>query len=251
MMHENLGLIINRQIRMDRMQHFLVTNFPADFHILETANANAYLCPLYLYSDEQDMFSHEEAQEKKSNLNPKLVKSLTAAYGTELSPEEIFYYIYGVLYSNIYRNKYAEFLKIDFPRVPFTKDYELFSRIGKYGSELVKLHLMKSAELNNPIVKFQGGGDNQIEKPRYSEKDKRVYINNDQYFEGIEKEVWQYQIGGYQVLDKWLKDRKGRKLSLDDIKHYCEIATALKKTMEIQEEIDNLYLDVERETLDG
>jgi predicted helicase len=190
------------------------------------------------------MFSRE-TQERKPNLNPELVELLAEAYGKEPMPEEIFHYIYAVLYSNIYRSKYAEFLKIDFPRVPFTEDYELFNRMGKYGGKLVDLHLLKSPELNNPIAKFQGIGDYHIEKPKYDENEKRVYINNAQYFEEIKKEVWEYQIGGYQVLDKWLKDRKGWKLSLEDMKHYCQIATALEKTIEVQEEIDNLYLNIE------
>lgn len=144
MMHENLGLIINRQIRMDKIQHFLATNLPADLHILETANASAYLCPLYLHPNKQDMFS-QESQERKPNLNPKLIESLAEVYRKEPTPEEIFYYIYGILYSNVYRSKYAEFLKIDFPKVPFTRNYELFTTIGKYGSKLVDLHLMKAA----------------------------------------------------------------------------------------------------------
>jgi predicted helicase len=194
------------------------------------------------------MFS-QESRERKPNLNLKLIESLAEAHGKEPTPEEIFYYIYAVLYSNIYRNKYAEFLRIDFPKVPFTRNYELFSTIGKYGSKLVDLHLMKSAELNNPIVRFQGGGDYGVRKVRYEGKGKQVYINDSQYFEGIEREVWEYQIGGYQVLDKWLKDRKGRKLSLDDIKHYCQIATALEETIEIQRDIDNIYLDIEVQLL--
>jgi len=239
-------LIINRQIRMDKIQHFLATNLPADLHILETANASAYLCPLYLHPNKQDMFS-QESQERKPNLNPKLIESLAEVYRKEPTPEEIFYYIYGILYSNVYRSKYAEFLKIDFPKVPFTRNYELFTTIGKYGSKLVDLHLMKAAELNNPIVKFQGGGDYRVRRVRYEEKGKQVYINDSQYFEGIEREVWEYQIGGYQVLGKWLKDRE--KLSLDDIKHYCQIATALEETIEIQRDIDNIYLDTEKDTI--
>jgi len=248
MVKENLGLVSTRFVFRKEygFHHTFVTEKILDINQIQSPGT-AQLFPLCLYPDKGDMFSQQESPGGKPNLNPKLVKSLTGAYGREPTPEEIFYYIYGVLYSNVYRTKYAEFLKTDFPRVPFAKDYELFSRMGKYGSELVDLHLLKSAELNNPIAKFQGSGDNQVEKPRYDED--RVYINNDQYFEGIEKEVWEYQIGGYQVLDKWLKDRKGRKLSLDDIKHYCQIATALKKTIEVQEEIDNLYLSVEKETV--
>jgi len=249
MMNENLGLIINRQVRMDKIQHFLATNLPTDFHILETANASAYLCPLYLYPIKGDMFSREEAQGRKANLNPKLVESLAEAYGKEPTPEEIFYYIYGALYSNIYRSKYAEFLKFDFPRVPFTKSHGLFRRMAKYGRQLVELHSLKSAGLSNPIAKFQGSGNYRVETSRYNEKEKRVYINDDQYFEGIGKEVWEYQIVGYQVLDKWLKDRKGSKLSLEDIKHYCQVVTALKRTTKVQKEIDNIYPDIEKETV--
>jgi len=250
MMKDNLGLITVRQVAEGVFNHAFVSNTIIDSRITLSNKGIGFLFPLYLYPSKEDMFSHQEAPGEKPNLNPKLVKSLTAAYSREPSPEEIFYYIYGAFYSNTYRNKYAEFLKIDFPRVPFTKDYELFSKIGKYGKQLVSLHLLKSAELNNPIAKFEGSGDNQVEKPKYDEMERRVYINNNQYFEGIEKEVWDYQIGGYQVIDKWLKGRKGQKLSLEEIKHYCQITTALKKTMEVQQKIDSLYADIEKETIE-
>jgi predicted helicase len=115
--------------------------------------------------------------------------------------------------------------------VPFTKDFELFKKLGEIGKRLADLHLMKLDELNNPIVKFQGSGGNQVEKRKYDEGEERVYINKTQYFEGIEKDVWEYQIGGYQVLDKWLKDRKGRVLSLEDIKHYRKVVTVIRKPM--------------------
>jgi len=245
-MKDNVGLLVPRQVATN-FRHVFCTTCITNFNVLDTAGrfGSGFLFPLYLYTDKGDMFSQQEAQKRKPNLNPKLVKSSTEAYGKEPTPEEIFCYIYGILYSNVYRSKYTEFLKTDFPKVPFTRNYELFSTIGKYGSKLVDLHLMKSAELNNPIVKFQGGGDYGIGKVRYEEKGKQVYINDSQYFEGIERKVWEYQIGGYQVLNKWLKDRKGRKLSLDDIKHYCQIATALEETIEIQRDIDNIYLDIE------
>jgi hypothetical protein len=243
MMHENLALISVRQVAEGVFNHAFVTNAIIESRITLSNKGIGFLFPLYLYSDKGDMFSDEEAKERKPNLNPKLIESLAEVYRKEPTPEEILCYIYGILYSNVYRSKYAEFLKIDFPKVPFTKDYELFSTIGKYGSKLVDLHLMKSAELDNPIAKFQGSGDYQVKKPKYNEKEKRVYINDDQYFEGIGREVWQYQIGGYQVLYKWLKDRE--ELSLDDIKHYCQIATALEKTIEIQRDIDKIYPDIE------
>lgn len=236
---DNLGLVIKKRHKDREYHHVCVADALVDKNYL---SGQTYIFPLYLYPAEGDMF-----KERKPNLNPKVTKSLAEVYRKEPTPEEIFYYIYGILYSNIYRSKYAEFLKIDFPKVPFTRNYELFNTIGKYGSKLVDLHLMKAAELNNPIAKFQGSGDYQVKKPKYNEKEKRVYINDDQYFEGIEREVWEYQIGGYQVLDKWLNDRE--KLSLDDIKHYCQIATALEKTIEIQRDIDNIYLDIEVQLL--
>ncbi|MCK4387270.1 MAG: N-6 DNA methylase [Dehalococcoidia bacterium] len=250
MMRENLGLLTCRQNTLGFHHAFICENIVESCVVSNKTREISYLFPLYLYLGKGDMFNQEETRRRKPNLNLKLVESLAEAYGKEPTPEEIFYYIYSILYSNIYRSKYAEFLKIDFPRVPFTKDHELFNRIGKCGSKLVDLHLMKSAELNNPITKFQGSGDNQVEKPTYHKEDNRVYINDDQYFERIEKEVWEYQIGGYQVLDKWLKDRKGRKLSLEEIKHYCQITTALKKTMEVQQKIDSLYADIEKETIE-
>jgi len=172
------------------------------------------------------------------------------AYTVKTKADAIFNYIYGIFYSNFYRTKYAEFLKMDFPRVPITINHELFTRLGGLGKKLIDLHLMKSKELKKPDAKFQGKGDNTVEKPIYDEKTNRLYINKTQFFEGIEKNVWEYYIGGYQVLPKWLKYRKGMKLSLDDIKHYCKVVTALKRTIEIQKEIDEIYPAVEKEIIE-
>jgi phage-related minor tail protein len=120
--------------------------------------------------------------------------------------------------------------------------------MAELGSHLVELHLLKSKELENPVARFRGEGENKVEKVRYGET--CVRINNEQFFEGVKPEVWEYQIGGYQVCDKWLKDRKGRKLSLEDIKHYCKIVTALEKTIAVQKEIDKLYRRVEETVID-
>lgn len=163
-----------------------------------------------------------------------------------MSPEEIFYYIYAVLYSNIYRKKYQEFLKRDFPRVPFTSNYEVFRTLYEFGRQLVDLHLLKPDVLSKPTARFYGEDGGYIEKRDYKEREKRVYINGSQYFQDIEPNIWNYYIGGYQVLDKWLKDRKGNSLSSDDIKHYCKIVTAISKTIEIQKQIDKFYPEVEK-----
>jgi predicted helicase len=162
-----------------------------------------------------------------------------------------------VLYSNTYRTKYAEFLKIDFPRIPFTNDYDVFVKMSALGKRLVDLHLLQSSELDPPIAKFQGAGDSAVNKVALNlmkrisdykglnERGNRVYINDTQYFEGVTKEVFEYQIGGYQVLSKWLKDRKGRYMTLEDSIAYSKIATSISKTIEIQKEINLLYPSVE------
>ncbi|MCL0085643.1 hypothetical protein M1N69_05805, partial [Thermodesulfovibrionales bacterium] len=256
MRQKNLGLITRRQMLPSRPCNYVfVSNFMISDGVIRSDNKGGEsLFPLYLYPDtsKKDIFSHLASGERKPNLSSELLKSLAASYGKEPTPEEIFYYIYAVLYSNTYRTKYAEFLKIDFPRIPFAGSYDIFKKIGKYGKLLTDLHLMKSEELGAPIAKFQGRADNRIEKgfPRYNEEEGRAYISKTQYFEGIEKEVWTYQIGGYQVLDKWLKDRKEKILSLEDIKHYCQITTTLKRTIEIQKDIDELYLEVEKEIIE-
>jgi len=240
MMNKNLAFLTMRQVSLDEdYTHFLISEFIVDNRTFLSSKGILQLFPLYLYKN----------SEKTPNILPTLLKELKAKYDNEVGAEEILYYIYAVSYSNIYRTKYAEFLKIDFPKVPFTTDYDLFIKMARLGKKLVDLHLMKSDELNIPVAKFQGDGDNIVRKPVYDEKRGRVYINKTQYFEGIKENVWKYQIGGYQVLDKWLKDRKGRKLSLEEIKHYCKVVTALKKTMEIQEEIDKLYPGVEKEII--
>lgn len=263
-----MGLVSVRQVAEGIFNHAFVTDNIIESRVTLSNKGIAFLFPLYLYSDTDKketgnpnkkrslgstMMLFEPKAEytiKKPNLSPQLVERLTCQYKKTPSPEEIFYYIYAVLYSNIYRTKYAEFLKIDFPKIPFTKDYKLFSKVAEYGKRLVDLHLLKSVELDSPVAKFQGDGDERVEKLRYDGGEKCVYVNRSRYFEGITKEVWEYQIGGYQVCSKWLKDRKGRRLFLDDIKHYCKIVTSLQKTMEIQKVIDNIYPEAEKETIE-
>ncbi len=249
MMQENLGLVTVRQVAEGIFDHVFVTGNIIESRVTLSNKGIAFLFPLYVYPDtnKKDLFSQaKKPNERQPNINPELFATLSEVYKKEPTPEEVFYYIYAILYSNIYRTKYAEFLRIDFPRIPFTKDYKLFSKMAEYGRKLVDLHLLKSIEFNPPIAKFQGRGDSKVERLRYDEEEKRIYISQAQYFEGITKEVWQYQIGGYQVLNKSLKDRKGERLSLEDIKHYCKVVTSLEKTIEIQKEIDGLYFEVEK-----
>ena len=176
---------------------------------------------------------------------------MAQAYGVEPSLEEIFHYIYAVLYAPAYREKYAEFLRMDFPRVPFTADVKLFRELAVLGERLTALHLLKSSELDPPACRFEGQGDSLVGKDRktglhYDAGEKNVYINAAQHFAPVPEAVWTYQVGGYQVCEKWLKDRRERRLELDDIRTYCRIVTALGLTIAIQAEIDTLYPDIEK-----
>jgi len=215
-----------------------------------------YYFPLYLYptANRDDLFARHESSERKPNLNPAIVAALGEAHGKAPTPEEVFHYIYAVLYAPAYRTKYAEFLKSDFPRIPFTADAKLFKKLATLGEKLVGLHLLKSRDLDPPACRFEGEGNNRVEKDRktglrYDADKKRVWINATQHFAPVPEAVWTYQIGGYQVCEKWLKDRKERRLELDDIRTYCRIVTALGRTIGLQAEIDALYPSAEEDTV--
>ena len=253
MIRDNFGLILPKRVETKiPWSHVLCANVLVE-HVTVSLKTIDYIFPLYLYPDpdQNDLFSHlKESKERKPNINEKIFSALSETYKTKPKPEDIFYYIYAVFYSNTYRSKYAEFLKTDFPRVPFTKDNRLFKKLAEYGKHLADLHLMRSPELDSPVVKFQGTGDKRVDKIKYDKKGERVYINKDQYFEGLKENIWEYRIGGYQVCDKWLKDRKGRILSLNDVKHYCKVATAIKHTINIQKSIDEIYNEAEKKLID-
>jgi hypothetical protein len=257
MLQENMALITPRRVEMEGgWRHALISDQLVE-HVTVSLKTIDYVFPLYLYPEEKKskkrasattmMIFEPEAgyASKKPNIAPELFDKFKESYKKSPSPEQIFFYIYAVLYSNIYRTKYAVFLKSDFPRIPFTPDYRLFIKMAGYGEQLAALHLMKSSVLDTDSARLCAAGDNMIEKLRYDEKRGCLYINANQYFEGIAPEVWTYQIGGYQVCDKWLKDRKGRKLLFEDIQTYCRIVTAIHHTISIQAEIDELYPSIE------
>ncbi|MBO8131978.1 MAG: N-6 DNA methylase [Candidatus Marinimicrobia bacterium] len=249
MLEENIGLTISKQVKASRdWRHCLISELIIESSYVSNKTSEiTYIFPLFLYPDKnkKDIFNQHQ-YEKEPNIPEEIFEKLQSVYGQKPTPEEILYYIYGVFYSNIYRETYAEFLKIDFPRVPFTASHELFKQIAGFGKQLADLHLLKSPDLDPPIAKYQGSGTNdRIEKVIYKESEQRIYINKDKYFEGITPEVWNYHIGGYQVLQKYLKDRRGR--NMDDAPRYCRIITAISKTIEVQEQIDKIYPKVEKE----
>ena len=149
---------------------------------------------------------------------------------------KVFDYIYGVLHSPDYRRTYAQFLKIDFPRIPYPASPDVFAHISEKGGQLRRLHLMEDAAIGDRPYPFKGDGDNVVGKPELT-GDGRVHINPDQYFENVSRIAWEFHIGGYQPAQKWLKDRKGRALDDDDIKHYQKIIKILGETDRIMKEI--------------
>ena len=250
MIKSNIGLLFTRPHSPNYEFSLLVSEIIIDQCAVGNKSAGAgvsYIAPLYLYPDitKDDLFSLVEGDKKRVNIDYRVIPDFIK------SPREMVFYLYAVSYSNIFRRKYSEFLKIDFPRIPFTSDEVIFSKMAKLGKKISDLHLLKSPELDKPICRFIGKGNNRVEKPLYDEKEKMVYINETQYFTDVQPEVWTYHIGGYQVSNKWLKDRKGRILSHEDIRHYCLVVTAISKTIQIQAEIDKLYPNVEKKTLNN
>ena len=166
------------------------------------------------------------------NFDRKLYKRLQelAAHPDNGTPDEIavFDYIYGVLHCPAYRETYAEFLKIDFPRIPWPTSPNEFWDVSARGTELRKLHLMEPAAIGQTTFPFTGEGDNVVDKPRF--EDGRVWINATQYFESAPEVSWGFYIGGYQPAQKWLKDRKGRELGIEDVRHYQRILKILAET---------------------
>ena len=242
MVQGNIGLITPKQFKEE--PGAFVTEHITGHKTVSAYDIN-YLFPLYLYSDKsKGKLSDIKATklERTQNFTPEFLHAVKEALGTEPTPEEIFYYIYAVLYSPTYRKRYEEFLKIDFSRVPLPHDYEKFKNLSELGKELVELHLLRHPSLSETKIGFPVSGSNTVEKVSYDEENRRVYFNKEQYFEGISKAVWEYQIGGYQVMAKYLKDRKKRELSLEEIEHYRRVAKAIERTIEVQGLVDEVYV---------
>ncbi|HOW27339.1 MAG TPA: N-6 DNA methylase [Elusimicrobiota bacterium] len=235
---KNIALIFMRQVALNEgYSHFGVSNAVVDNRTFYSNKGIMAIAPLWLYPQQGDLLA---GTGKEPNLNPKFLKKLKEGLGTIPAPEEIFYYIYAVFHSPTYRERYEEFLKIDFPRVPLTADKKLFKTLAAKGEELASLHLLESPALSRPIAAFNVSGSRDVEKVFYDENKKRIYINKTQYFDSIPSGIWEFQIGGYQVCEKWLKDRKERKLSAEDVRHYQKVVAAIHHTIRLMAEIDDL-----------
>ncbi|EAI0789967.1 DNA methyltransferase [Campylobacter jejuni] len=250
--NENIGLICNRTVSLQTFNHNFITQYIADLHILETGNASAYIFPLYLYpttrskkflKKENPNFNEENFTSKIENFKESFRTFIDEFYKEKFSPEDILGYIYAVLFHKIYREKYFDFLKIDFPKIPFTKDKNTFKNLSKLGLKLVNLHLLKNDELDfnigEALFKDIKNKNFKIQKIKYNKDTKELFINESLYFNKVSPEIYEFKIGGYAVLDKYLKSHKEEDI---DHKHFTLIIQTLDETLKIQDEISKINL---------
>jgi predicted helicase len=266
---ENLGLNYIRPMSSVYNFSIFISNNITDQCSAGNKSAGAgisFIAPLYLYPETNNQQTLGHNQKRIPNLNPDIVKQIADGLGMtftneketesnvcfansdEVRPEfrqsfapiDLLDYIYAVLHSPSYREKYKEFLKIDFPRVPAPTDADQFWKLVRLGGELRQIHLLESPTVEKYITQYPEDGDNIVTKPVY--KNGNVYINDDQYFANVPQVAWNFYIGGYQPAQKWLKDRKGRELNYDDILHYQKMVVALSETDRIMKEIDKIEI---------
>jgi len=266
----NFALISGRQGQaVGNMQWNLsfISNTISDQNIYYRGGGSVF--PLYINLEQQTIEqtidgSTISPQGRTPNLNIEIVNQIAEKLGltftnekdtstssvsaNTFAPIDILDYIYAVLHSPAYREKYKEFLKIDFPRVPYPKDKETFWQLVKLGGEIRQIHLLESPTVEKHITQYPIDGDNVVSKPRFDsaqhdDNKGRVCINDTQYFDNVPQIAWNFYIGGYQPARKWLKDRKGRKLEFDDIFHYQKIIVALSETVRLMKEIDNINIE--------
>jgi predicted helicase len=249
---ENIGLIATRLNRQKSTGYFWISKSIIERHILDTAGDSTSYFPLYIYPEFNGQQTIDQTIVRVPNLKmefvSKISKSLELTFTNEkednsksFAPLDLLDYIYAVLHSPSYREKYKEFLKIDFPRVPYATDADKFWKLVVLGKELREIHLLESPKVEEFLTGYPEEGDNIVGKPTY--KDGSVYINETQYFSNVKEVAWNFYIGGYQPAQKWLKDRKGRELSFDDILHYQKIIVALTETDRIMKEIDEVGVE--------
>jgi predicted helicase len=276
LMKENLAILFKRQCKQVFSYVFLI-NKPCESCTFESAYANNISFPLYLYPNNNAQQTIDQSSSRTPNLNLEIVKEIGDKIGLSFTNEkdttkdtfasiDILDYIYAVLHSPTYREKYKEFLKIDFPRVPYPKDQDTFWKLVKLGGEIRQIHLLESPVVEKFISKYPVTGTNVVGKIKFElsplsispqvekisslegglkEGDQvgKVFINETQYFEDVPEVAWNFYIGGYQPAQKWLKDRKDRELQVDDIRHYLKIIVALTETNRLMKEVDKIEIE--------
>jgi predicted helicase len=257
---DNYCLLASRQQASIGYRHCWVAVAPANDCVISTTSREAnQVFPVYIYPKLNTKAAVPVYNEypigkdgRVPNLNPKFVRECEAKLGmtfvsdgrgdliTTFAPDDVFHYAYAVFHSPSYRARYANLLKIDFPRLPLTTDAVLFRVLCGLGARLVDLHLLRGIARRDLITRYPIDGDNVVgaKHPQYDAKTDRVWINKTQFVEGVDEAAWNFHIGGYQVLEKWLKDRRGRALSDDDLLHYQQIVVALTRTQALMDQID-------------
>jgi predicted helicase len=253
LLKSNVALIAPKQA-IRGFQHLFLSNIICDKNFIDSAGqfGAGNVFPLYLYPETNAQQTIGQTTERTPNLNKEIVKQIADKLGfaftnekestkDTFAPIDILDYIYAVLHSPTYREKYKEFLKIDFPRVPYLKDQNTFWQLVKLGGKIRQIHLLESPIVEKYITQYPIDGNNIITKPKY--QDSKVFINDTQYFANVPEVAWNFYIGGYQPAQKWLKDRKDHKLEFDDILHYQKIIVALTETDRLMKEIDTIKFE--------
>lgn len=238
---ENIALACTNMLSSLHFSHTLVADKISDYcYLSNRTKESAIFFPLYILGQSQRESSNEKEKPssenpRRPNLKAEFVTFVKEKYpNTIITPEHIFGYVYAVLHSPTYRYRYREFLKIDFPRIPFPNDYSVFHKISEIGKQLIDLHLMKTKLETN--VKFDLLGSNKVNFAKF--KNNQIHINSNQFFDNVSSKAWNFYIGGYQVLNKWLKSRKGRELDGVEIEQFMQIVEIINRTLEHMEAID-------------
>lgn len=233
---KNLQLLVPRQIGGEIWRHVFATPWPPNDCVVSDQSSEAnYVFPAWTYANDT----------QAENLSPAFRDYIDARYGEHYDPEQILGYIYAVLHAPTYRTRYAEFLRIDFPRIPFAETSEQFEALSALGWDLIQTHLLKTVPRSSPrLGDYVGKGDHTVEAVIYSPDEATVWINpkGTQGFANVPQAVWDFHIGGYQVIDKYLKSRKGRTLNLDEQTHVGHIAESLNFTIAQMAKIDAAYV---------
>ena len=253
---DNLGLCCLRQARRAQIDGFFAVQNLVCKDVVSPFDIGTVF-PLYLYPNgklpEEDLFAHDNG--RRPNLSAAFIKDLCEKVQVafvpegmgrpakrEVGPETIFHYAYAVFHSPAYRERYAEFLRADFPRLPLTGNFRVFCALAEIGAELVGLHARNEGAGRGPG--FPVVGDNLVGavhyQPPMGKEPGRVWINDRQYFEGVPEAVWNFPVGGYRPAERWLKDRKKRKLIFEDITTYARIVHALEQTRKLMGQIDEI-----------
>ncbi len=229
----NIAMVVSRISAKEEFDSVMVTKIPSEIKMGESTR-NSYFVPLYLI---------KKGPRKKQHNDKELVENITSRFRSfidnkfpdaHITVEDIFSYVYAILHSPAFRSRYNEFLKRDFPRVPIIEDFQVFKALTEIGSRLIRLHLLNQPSDGKIGFDVQGTDDVKIIRHRGD----NVYINEKQHFTGINKDIWNYRIGGYQVLKRWLESRKRRKLSMSDIEHFISTASIIDDTLQLIEKID-------------